>query len=153
MFIYWETLSRQYPLIHICLWGTVWTRGLACMCACLCVSVLVCFWIVTPCWHPSPPCADTHTHTHTHTLKLTIALGQGWVSSSCLLKPWLYWVAGVAAPFHTINLVEGFFLLRSCSHYSDRNVFFATFFVACDLANSDVYWECSEENGSHHFFF
>ena len=73
----------------------------------------------------------THTHTHSHVNRKTIDLGQGWGSFSCLLKPWLYWVAGVASPFHTVNLLEGFFLLlRSCSHNSDLNLFLGTFFVA-----------------------
>lgn len=71
----------------------------------------------------------THIH-HTHLNGKTIDLGQAWQSFNCLLKLWLYWVAGVASPFHTINLLEGFFVLRSCSHNSDLNVFLGTFFAA-----------------------
>lgn len=106
--------STLYTLMYTFLWGTrsQW----------LCVFVLLgmCVWVFEYelHWQPSSP----YTHLHCK----TIDLGQGWESFSCLLKPWLYWVAGFASPFHTINLLEGFFRVRSCFHNSDPNLFLGT---------------------------
>lgn len=86
-------------------------------------------------------CVCSFSPPYTHTPKwLDHRSGSGVTEHVCS-SLFLYWVAGVASPFHTVNLLEAFSPVRFCSHNSDLNLFWGTIFVA-------VIWQTERYTGS-----